>query len=108
MVVADFVGGSKVTLQVPASVGIPATTVWIALYFVVSWAVPGRTPGMAVFGLLLTRGDGTKVSWGHALRRVLILPFSTVLVIGFVGTVVGRNHRALQDVIADTRVVFDW
>ena len=37
---------------------------------------PGPNPGMAVFGLLVVRGDGTKVGWGHAAIRTLALPLS--------------------------------
>jgi uncharacterized RDD family membrane protein YckC len=108
IVIADLLVGSPVTLHVPALVGIPATTLWLALYFVVSWAVPARTPGMALFGLLVSRGDGTRLGWGRALIRVSVLPFSLIAGIGLVGVVVGQRHRALQDVLADTRVVYDW
>ncbi len=106
--VADLLVGSKVVLHLPAAFGIPATTVWLALYFVVSWAVPARTPAMAVFGLLVTRGDGTKLGWGRSLIRVSLLPFSLLIGIGLLGVVVGRRRRALQDVLADTRIVYDW
>jgi len=106
--VADLLVGSKVVLHLPAGFGIPATTVWLALYFVVSWAVPARTPAMALFGLLVTRGDGTKLGWGRSLIRVSLLPFSLVMGIGMLGVVVGRRRRALQDVLADTRIVYDW
>jgi uncharacterized RDD family membrane protein YckC len=108
VVVFDVLVGSTVTLHVPAVVGTPVASVWLAMYFLVSWAVPGRTPGMVVFGLRVVRGDGTHVGWGHAFLRLLIFPLSLVLAIGLIGIVVGRNHRALQDVIADTRVIFDW
>ena len=108
VVIADLLVGSPVVLHVPAPVGIPATTLWLALYFVVSWAVPARTPGMAIFGLLVARGDGTRLGWGRAVIRVSVLPFSLIAGIGLVGVVVGRRHRALQDVLADTRVVYDW
>jgi uncharacterized RDD family membrane protein YckC len=107
-VIVDLLVGSRVVLHVGASVGIPATTIWLLLYFVVSWAAAGRTPGMAVLGLLVMRGDGTPVGWGRALIRASVLPFSLIAGIGFLGVVVGRKHRALQDVLADTRVVLDW
>ncbi len=108
VVVIDLILGSRVTLQVPAGAGIPGTTLFLALYFVVSWAVPGRTVGMGIFGLLVLRGDGTPLGWRHSLLRVLILPFSVIAGLGLLGIVVGRNHRALHDVIADSRVIYDW
>ena len=107
-VIVDLLVGSKVVLHAPAAVGIPATTVWLALYFVVSWAVPARTPAMGLLGLLVTRGDGTKLGWGHALIRVALLPFSLLVGIGMLGIVFGKRNRALQDVLADSRVVYDW
>ena len=108
VVVIDVLLGSRVTLNVPAGVGIPATTLWLALYFVVSWAVPGRTVGMAILGLLVIRGDGSTLGWRHALLRVLLLPFSLIAGLGLIGVIVGRRHRALHDVIADSHVIFDW
>ena len=108
VVVFDVLVGSTVTLHVPAVVGTPVASVWLAMYFLVSWAVPGRTPGMVVFGLRVVRGDGSHVGWGHALLRLLIFPFTIIAAIGLIGIIVGRNHRALYDVIADTRVVFEW
>jgi uncharacterized RDD family membrane protein YckC len=108
VVVFDVIVGSTVTLHVPAVVGTPLASLWLFTYLLVSWAVPGRTPAMGVFGLRVVRGDGTHVGWGHALLRLLIFPFSLIAVIGLLGIVIGRNHRALYDVIGDTRVVFDW
>lgn len=108
VVIADLLTGSRVVFHTPAAVGIPATTLWLVLYFVVSWAVPARTPGMAVFGLLVRRRDGSKLGWGRALIRASLLPFSLIAGIGMLGVVVGREHRALQDVLADTHVVYDW
>jgi uncharacterized RDD family membrane protein YckC len=108
VVIADLLVGSRVVLHTPAAVGIPATTLWLVLYFVVSWAVPARTPGMVVFGLLVRRRDGAKLGWGRALIRASLLPFSLLLGIGMLGVVIGREHRALQDVLADTHVVYDW
>ena len=108
IVIVDLLVGSKVVLHAPAAVGIPAATAWLALYFVVSWAVPARTPAMGLLGLLVTRGDGAKLGWGRALIRVSLLPFSLLVGIGLLGIVFGKRRRALQDVLADTRVVYDW
>ena len=108
VVVIDLISGSTVTLRAPAELGIPATILWLGLYLLVSWAVPGRTPGMAIFGLLVVRGDGSRLGWGHAGIRVLAFPLSFIGGIGLLGIVLGRRNRALHDVIADSIVVFDW
>jgi uncharacterized RDD family membrane protein YckC len=81
---------------------------WAAGYFVVSWAVAGRTPGLGVVGLRLVRHDHEPVSLGASCVRVLVLPTCFVFGLGAIGIVFGRRHRALQDVAAHTLVVYDW
>jgi uncharacterized RDD family membrane protein YckC len=108
VIVIDVISGSTVSLRTPSELGIPATILWFGLYLLVSWAAPGRTPGMAVFGLLVVRGDGSRLGWRHAGIRVLAFPLSFIGGIGLMGIVLGRRNRALHDVIADSIVVFDW
>lgn len=107
-VVFDLISGSRVQVHLPSELGISVTTAWLALYLLVSWAVPGRTPGMAFFGLRVIRGNGSQVGWAHAAMRVIVFPVSFVAGIGLAGIVFGRRHRALHDVAADTVVVYDW
>jgi uncharacterized RDD family membrane protein YckC len=84
-------------------------TVWSYLYFAVPWAVSGRTPGMLVLGLRVVRRDGSPLDPGHAFLRALVVPLSLIpLGLGLIGIVVGREHRALHDVLAKTTVVYAW
>jgi uncharacterized RDD family membrane protein YckC len=84
-------------------------TVWYFLYFAVPWAISGRTPGMLVLGVRVVRRDGSVLDAGHAFLRALVFPLSFILLgLGLVGIVVGREHRALHDVIAKTTVVYSW
>jgi uncharacterized RDD family membrane protein YckC len=84
-------------------------TGWSFLYFAVPWAVSGRTPGMLLLGLRVVRRDGSRLGAGHAFLRALALPLSFLpLGLGLIGIVVGREHRALHDVIAGTTVVYAW
>jgi uncharacterized RDD family membrane protein YckC len=97
----------------PSDLGTAASTaalgVWGFLYFWVPWAVAGRTPGMLVLGLRVVRRDGSPLDPGHAALRALTLPVSFLLLgLGLVGVVVGREHRALHDVLAKTTVVYAW
>jgi uncharacterized RDD family membrane protein YckC len=83
--------------------------VWSFLYFFVPWAVSGRTPGMMVLGLRVVRRDGSPLDPGHAFLRALTLPLSFLpLGLGLIGILVGREHRALHDVLAKTTVVYAW
>ena len=46
---------------------------------------------------------------GRAAVRVITFPLGFIcLGLGFVGIIVGRQRRALYDVIADTSVVYDF
>jgi uncharacterized RDD family membrane protein YckC len=84
-------------------------TLWSFLYFAVPWAVSGRTPGMLVLGLRVVRRDGSPLDVGHAFLRALVFPLSFIpLGLGLIGIVVGREHRALHDVLARTTVVYAW
>jgi uncharacterized RDD family membrane protein YckC len=83
--------------------------VWLFLYFWLPMAVWGRTIGMAIMGLELVRRDGDRVGPGRVAIRVVTFPLSFLLLgLGFVGILVGREHRALHDVFAGTTIVYAW
>ena len=83
--------------------------VWGFLYFWVSTAIVGRTPGMAVLGLRIVSREGAPLRPRSSLVRVLVLPFSALpFGAGFLGVVLDRERRALHDVAAGSAVVYDW
>jgi uncharacterized RDD family membrane protein YckC len=97
----------------PSDLGTVASSLlltgWSFLYFALPWAVSGRTPGMLILGLRVVRRDGSRLDAGHAFLRALTLPLSFIcLGFGLIGIVVGREHRALHDVLANTTVVYAW
>jgi uncharacterized RDD family membrane protein YckC len=97
----------------PSDLGTAASTatltLWGFLYFSVPWAVSGRTPGMLFLGLRVVRRDGSPLDPGHAFLRALTLPLSFIpFGLGLIGVLVGREHRALHDVLAKTTVVYAW
>lgn len=82
---------------------------WAFLYGAVSLVVAGRTLGKAVVGLRVVARAGTPLPPGAAVVRTMAQPLSFLMLgIGFVGLVVGRERRALHDVLAGTAVVYDW
>ena len=88
---------------------IVAYAVWAFAYFAHSWALSGRTPGMALFGVRVVSDDGAHVSGRQATVRALALPLSFLLLgLGFVGILLGDRRRALHDVIAGTAVIYSW
>jgi len=79
------------------------------LWFSVPVALFGRTAMMAVAGLAVVGRDGGAPRPGSALIRALVLPFSVAFLgLGLIGIFVGRERRALHDVVAGTIVVYDW
>jgi uncharacterized RDD family membrane protein YckC len=83
--------------------------VWAFLYCWVGLAIAGRTPGMLLIGMKVVRRDGRPLPPGAAFVRVVTFPLSLLLLcLGLVGIVVGRERRALHDVLAGSVVVYDW
>jgi uncharacterized RDD family membrane protein YckC len=86
-----------------------AYLVWLFIYFAYSWAASGKTFGMALLGVRVVRPDGTDVGARRAVVRTLALPLSFLIFgLGFVGILLGRQRRALHDVIAGTVVLYSW
>jgi uncharacterized RDD family membrane protein YckC len=82
---------------------------WYVAYFAIPWSVSGKSLGMLVVGIRVVRGDGSALGGPSALVRALVLPLGFVTAgLTFIGIVVGRRHRALQDCAAGSVVVYDW
>jgi uncharacterized RDD family membrane protein YckC len=82
---------------------------WEFTYFGYSWAVSGRTFGMAALGIRVVGADGSVLGARRAVIRALAFPLSFLLCgLGFLGILVQREHRALHDLLAGTAVVYAW
>ena len=82
---------------------------WQFVYYAYSWAANGKTFGMALLGVRVVRADGANAGVRRAIIRTLAFPLSFLLFgLGFAGILVGRDRRALHDVIAGTAVVYTW
>jgi uncharacterized RDD family membrane protein YckC len=82
---------------------------WEFLYFGYSWAAGGKTFGMSILGVRVVCADGQILDPWRGVVRALVFPLSFLLFgLGFLGILVGREHRALHDVIAGTAVVYSW
>ena len=83
--------------------------VWVFVYFAGAWALAAKTPGMAVLGLRVVARDGSPLRPRQAAVRALTFPLGALLLgLGYIGILVGRERRALHDVLAGTTVVYDW
>jgi uncharacterized RDD family membrane protein YckC len=107
--VVSVVTGQSVSWN-RGSIAVAAVFVlWQFLYFGYSWASGGKTFGMAILGIRVVRTDGTVIDPWRGVVRALVFPLSFLLFgLGFLGILVGREHRALHDVIAGTAVVYSW
>lgn len=83
--------------------------VWAFLYLVVPLALLGRTPGMAVGGLLMVDADGAPLGGWRAAVRTAVMPLSFALLgIGLLVGLVRRDRRQLHDLLAGTAIVYGW
>ena len=78
-------------------------------YVIFSWLLVDKTIGQALLGLRVVRVDGSTLTIGPAIRRVLgmyiaILP----LFLGFLWVLIDDRRQGWHDKIADTVVVYDW
>jgi len=105
-----IVTGRSVSWHMGSSIAVAVVfAVWELTYFGYCWATAGRTPGMALFGLLVVRADGADLDPWHGVLRALAFPLSIILSgLGFAGILVQREHRALHDLIAGTAVIYSW
>ena len=105
--VVDLV--SEATVDADATWVLVAYGVWSFVYMWIGLALAGRTVGMLLAGLKVVTRDGRPLSPRAAFVRVLTFPLSFLLFgLGLVGIVVGRERRALHDVLAGSAVVYDW
>jgi uncharacterized RDD family membrane protein YckC len=84
------------------------TLIFAGIYFWGSWAISGRTVGMAVLGIKVVSDTRPRLGGVQALVRLVVFPLSFILGLGFVGLVFGRHRRAWHDMAAHSLVVYDW
>jgi uncharacterized RDD family membrane protein YckC len=105
--VASLVG----TLRPAWLAGLLLSGAWLLIvltYFVVFWSTAGQTPGMRLLRIRVRRLDGSAVSVGRAIVRVVGLGLAIVpLFAGFVPVLFSDRRRGLPDYLAGTVVVYD-
>jgi len=82
---------------------------WQFLYFGYSWALSGKTPGMALLGVRVVRADGNALDMPRAYLRALVFPVNFLLLgLPLLVILVQREHRGVADFIADSAVIYSW
>lgn len=101
--------GNQLTVHRTRWYLIVALLIWGFTYFAYQWALGGQTLGMALVGIRVTTLDGGPITRRQASLRTLALPITVAtLGIGFCGLLLGRQRRALHDVVAGTTVLIAW
>ncbi len=107
--VAKIVSGHQISWSREKIVVAVVFVLWQFFYFGYSWAIDGRTFGMAVLGIKVVQADGELIRARQGFVRSLVFPLSFLLFgLGFLGILVQREHGALHDLIAGTAVVYSW
>jgi uncharacterized RDD family membrane protein YckC len=107
--VVQIVTGRPATLHAANIAVLIVYIAWQFLYFGFQWAADGSTWGMALLGVQVVQADGTSLDPRQGWLRSLTFPLGFLtLGLGFLGFLVGREHRALYDRIAGTAVVYAW
>ena len=75
------------------------------LYFVGSWALLGRTPGMMVTRLRLVTGSQQRITLWAAILRYLVLIPSALLIVGLLWIIWDRNKQGWHDKAARSYVI---
>jgi uncharacterized RDD family membrane protein YckC len=78
------------------------------LYVWIGLSVTGRSIGKGLIGLRVVEVGGSPISPGRAAVRTIVYPFSFVLGLGLIPIVTGRQRRALHDVAAGDKEIYDW
>jgi len=89
-----------------AALGLLATFLGPALYFIIFWSAGGRTPGQRAAGLQLLRTDGSRVGVRAAVVRYLGTLLSLPLFfLGYLWMLWDPAGQTWHDKLADTMVV---
>ena len=81
----------------------------IILYFVMFWALTGRTIGKWFLGLKVVAADGRPPSIGHSIIRALGYGLSALAFwVGYAWVLIDDERQAWHDHMARTWVVYDY
>jgi uncharacterized RDD family membrane protein YckC len=106
---ASVLTGKAISWSKGSPIIIAVFAVWLFIYYAYSWAANGKTFGAALLGVQVVGEDGGAAGPRRAVIRTLAFPLSFLLCgLGFTGILIGRERRALHDVLAGTVVVYAW
>lgn len=101
--------GNEINFTEGSLVWVIGFAIFAFFYLAGSLTITGKTVGKAIVGLRVVTREGAPLTGGRAAGRVFVMPLSFLpFGLGFIGILLGKERRALHDVIAKTAVVYDW
>jgi uncharacterized RDD family membrane protein YckC len=86
-----------------------AGMIFVVFYGVLCWSLSGQTIGDLLFGIRVVRTNGSRVSFGRAILRIIGAYVSGFpLFLGFFWILWDRRRQGWHDKFAGTVVVYDW
>ncbi len=77
-------------------------------YYILFWMLIGQTPGKYLMGLRIVRLDGSRVTIGVCIRRLIGYYISAILFIGYIMVLFDDRRQAFHDKFAGTFVIYAW
>jgi uncharacterized RDD family membrane protein YckC len=77
-------------------------------YYWIGLSITGRSIGKSLIGRRVVAVDGHPISPGRAAVRTIVYPVSFILGRGLIPIVLGKQRRALHDLLAGDKVLYDW
>lgn len=85
------------------------TPLIISGYYVIFWALTGKTIGKSFLGVKVVRADGRPPTIGRSLLRLVGYALSTLAFFaGYLWIIIDDNRKGWHDHMAKTWVVYDW
>jgi uncharacterized RDD family membrane protein YckC len=86
-----------------------AGILFVVVYGVLFWSLSGQTLGDLLVGVRVIRSNGSRVSLGRAILRIIGAYISGIVVfLGFLWALWDPRHQGWHDKLAGTVVVYDW
>ncbi|MFO7661248.1 MAG: RDD family protein [Chloroflexota bacterium] len=82
---------------------------FVVVYGVLFWSLSGQTLGDFLVGVRVIRSNGSRVSFGRSVLRIIGAYISGIVVfLGFLWALWDPRHQGWHDKLAGTVVVYDW
>lgn len=104
----DFLSFSNMTAKLLNFLVAVGSLLLMQGYYILFWMLIGQTPGKYLMGLRIVRVDGSRVTIGVCIRRLIGYYISAILFIGYLMVLFDDRRQAFHDKFAGTFVIYAW